>query len=149
MSEYILKILPEKPLLKISMEKLNDVKQFLEENVTCDAIEITNYEMPVFIDCGCNLERILCPECDEEIRFDWWHEAMDKVYEKTAFQVLDITLPCCGKEGNLDTLQYDMTCGFASCVVSILNPWCQIENEVWENVQKIMGVGIRLIHAHY
>lgn len=149
MSDYIIKIIPTEPLLKLQVEKLQEVKRFLEDNLTCDEIEITNYETPAFIDCGENLERIFCLECGKEISFDWWHEAMDEAYEETEFKDLDITLPCCGKEGSLNTLRYDFACGFACCVVNIMNPWCQIENEVWENVQKMMGVGIRLIHAHY
>lgn len=147
MSDCILKIASQDPFYKISEPLLQKCKDFLEANIHCDSIEAKCYMTPKFVDCGSNLESIVCPICHSELPFDWWGEAMDKASE-SEFTSLEIVLPCCGKAVSLNDLEYYFTCGFACCVIEILNPVCDDEDYIIDSIQKILGINIRIIKAH-
>ena len=74
MSDNIVKIIPQDPYDKIPESTLLKAQIFLEGEIQCDFIETKNSEIPMFIDCGSNFEKILCPVCGKELNFKWWGE---------------------------------------------------------------------------
>lgn len=147
MSEHIVKIIPTDPFYKVQEQTLQSAKSFLQTQISCDFIEVELNEMPVFVDCGANLEMISCPECNTELDFDWWGEAMDKAADN-AFASLEIETPCCKKSISLNDLNYYFPCGFACSVISIFNPEQSIENEIIDAVQSNLGISVHVVEAH-
>lgn len=147
MSDYIVKIMPEDPFYKVSEPTLQSVKAFLETQIHCDSIEVESNETPIFIDCGTNLEKISCPECNAELDFDWWGEAMAKAAED-GFTSLEAKMPCCQKNVSLNDLNYYSTCGFACCLICIHNPKQSVNDKIIDTVRNILGTGVRIVEAH-
>ena len=150
MSDQVYKIIPKSPYTKVSQDKLNAAKSFIESAIPCDSVDLVITGNLEFIDCGSNLVNITCPKCGKEISFDWWNEAMDIACEDE-FKKLDITLPCCSEASSLNDLKYDFKCGFACCSINVTNPKKLIDDDeaLIESVQKILDCDINVIVAHY
>lgn len=147
MSEHITKIIPKDPFHKVPELALQSVKTFLEAQIHCDSIKVEVTETPEFVDCGTNLESISCPECGTELDFEWWGEAMEKAADD-AFSSLETEVPCCKKLVSLNDLVYNFPCGFASCLIQIINPDQPISNEMIDKIQNILGIEVRIVEAH-
>lgn len=147
MSDCIVKIVPKDPLYKVSEQMLKKAKELLEAKLSCDSINFECYDTPAFIDCGSNLERIVCPQCGAVLDFDWWGEAMEKANEKQ-FLELETELPCCQKTVSLNNINYYFPCAFACCEITVLNPDFDIENDIVDCIQKILCTEIRVVRAH-
>lgn len=116
--------------------------------IRADNIAVTVYDTPVFVDCGSNLEEIVCPACGKDLSFDWWGAAMDKAHA-TDFSDLTVELPCCGNLGSLNTLRYNFPCGFARWVLEISDSADKIPKAVLSQIEAIAGEKLRVIEAHY
>lgn len=147
MSDHFVKIMPKDPFCKVAEMALQSAKSFLEKHICCDFIEIEFNEMPVFVDCGSNLEQISCPKCGEVLDFGWWGEAMDKAAE-SEFTSLEVEMPCCKNIISLNDLTYYFPCGFACCSIHIYNPKQNIEDEILDIIQSILGTCVRIVEAH-
>ena len=147
MSNHIMKIIPADPYYRIAEQTKNDIVDFLASSVKADKIEVNIYDTPVFVDCGSNLESILCPLCGEAIDFDWWGDAMEAAQE-SEFMELSVKMPCCDGESTLNDLHYDFPCGFSCIEFCIQNPSNEPDHECLAKIQRLMGTPIRLIHAH-
>lgn len=147
MSDNIVKIVPKDPFCIISKSALHKAVVFLNANIYCDSIKFECNTTPKFVDCGSNLESITYPNCGEMLSFDWWSEAMSKAAEN-AFTVLETELPCCGKVISLNDLEYYFPCGFACCMIDLLNPSCDIGEGTLDTIQNLLGVNVRIIQAH-
>ena len=74
-----------------------------------------------FIDCGANLERIICPRCGAEIDVDWWQDVMSDEAD-AGFPLRRMKVPCCGSNRSLTELRYDWPQAFARYSVEAMNP---------------------------
>ena len=63
MSDYIIKIIPTNPCYHMDTQKICSIEEYLKVKIKADTIEIKTYNSPIFIDCGSNLEKIICPIC--------------------------------------------------------------------------------------
>jgi hypothetical protein len=147
MSDFIIKIIPSDPYYRVTEQKAQETIAYLKPRVKADKIEMAIYEMPVFVDCGVNLEKIVCPSCGTMLDFGWWGESMDAASENS-FKNLSIELPCCGEESTLNDLQYHFPCGFSCVAFDILNPLDEPNNEYLTHIRELLGTPIRIIHAH-
>lgn len=147
MSDFVIRIIPTDPYYKSNERSLQRARDLLEDKIDCDLIRIRSFEKTSFIDCGGNLHRISCPKCGKEVGFDWWGEQMSKAYANS-FVSLDVCLPCCNKEASLNDLVYDFQCGFACCVLEVLNPRVEISHELLDQIEKIISSSVRIINAH-
>ena len=101
-----------------------------------------------FIDCGANLERVLCPDCGAEIEIDWWQDRMGQEAE-AGFPLRRIPLPCCGAARNLDELRYDWPQGFARFSVEAMNPGIgDLTDEQLRAFEAILGCRVRKVLQH-
>ena len=147
MSDYIVKMIPTAPFVKLPESRLEKARDFLIGHVACDCVDTVSSEHPMFADCGENLEEICCPKCGEIIDFSWWGRAVNEAYENS-FDTMDVILPCCGVTCSLNDLVYYFRCGFACSVIEIIDPEIGIDASVTDAVEKILGVKNVLIHAH-
>lgn len=147
MSDSIIKIIPKDPYITIPEQALIDAKQLLEARVACDSVSINTAPTPMFIDCGGNLEEIVCPNCGETIDFEWWSEAMDKAFEDS-FISMEIIVPCCKSAVSLNDLEYRAPCGFACFSLEIFNPATDVREEVITSVQKLLRTELRIVKAY-
>ena len=146
MPDTIIKIIPRNPFDQIPESLLQKGADFLNGAMRCDSIRIQCSNSPVFVDCGSNLERLVCPECGSKLSFDWWGEIMTRA-AKSGFSALEIILPCCGKKNSLNDLKYYFPCGFACCQIDLLNPTDNLEAALIDSIEKILHCHIRVIKA--
>ena len=152
MSDIIKKIIPCNPYSKCMEQNSEELIKYLRMNLGAKDCECVSYDTPQFIDCGSNLEEVICPYCRSSLDFEWWGEAMDAAGE-SEFSNLNVLLPCCGKETSLNDLEYNMPCGFAASEIDILDGNEEIDEEINERVlselSEIAGEKLRVIVAHY
>lgn len=148
MSTSIIKIIPKDETTTFARNISDKAVDYLNSRVRADSINVTVHDAPVFVDCGSNLEEIVCPVCGDEISFDWWGEAMDKA-SASGFTDLSIELPCCGKRSSLNDLRYDFPCGFARWILEISDLVDELPTEILWEIEAILGEELRVIEAHY
>ncbi|MBR1702607.1 MAG: hypothetical protein IJ716_11700 [Lachnospiraceae bacterium] len=148
MSEQVVKIIPKD--INMHMDKIivSQLVDYIRKQMGADAVDYTEYGAVTFIDCGSNLETIYCPECGKVIDFGWWGEAMDMAGENK-FVDLRVVLPCCGEESSLNHLEYYFPCGFAKEEIAIRNLQVAIDEKYRSAMEKIAGVELKIIEAHY
>lgn len=147
MSDYVVKIIPTNPYYHLEGQNTQKIIDVLKTKIIADNIELKTYDTPMFIDCGSDLEKIMCPICGKTIDFDWWSTAMDTAWN-CRFMDLSVNLPCCGSHSTLNDLQYYFPCGFSCVELTILNPLGEFDHECLSCIQKLLGTSIQCIRAH-
>lgn len=147
MSDSIVRIVSQDPFYKISLLQIEKTKCFLENNISCDFIDIKCSMTPMFIDCGSNFESIACPYCGSKLSFQWWNEVMNNL-SKIEFTSIETYLPCCGKMSSLNDLEYYFPCGFACFVIDILNPTEALSDDIIDYIESILKTNINIITKH-
>ncbi len=145
MSDYMIKIIPLNPYVHIDIQKIQQAVDFLK--MSFEDVSVEAHETPAFVDCGENLEKIICPSCGTEMDFDWWQESMSAAYAKD-FMSLEIETPCCHRVSSLNELEYHFPCGFACVEIDILNPVTEPDEECLAAVQSSLGEKLRVIRSH-
>lgn len=148
MSDIITKIVPIKYDYIASEKQIQAAIMYVKEIVPGYQIETEVFETTQFVDCGGELEKIKCPDCGEEISFDWWEEVMNTAAEKD-FSDLFVKLPCCGRDSSLNDLEYYLPCGFARMEISITNMGRGFREEELDKMRELLGEKVRIILAHY
>lgn len=101
-----------------------------------------------FIDCGANLERIICPDCRAEIDVDWWQDAMSDEAD-AGFPLRRIELPCCGSNRSLAELRYDWPQAFARYSVEAMNPQIgDLTDDQMRAFESALGCPVRKVLQH-
>lgn len=147
MSDYIVKIIPRDHRLHLSESNAEKALNALRDVILPQWAEAKFYEMPQFIDCGSNLERICCPVCNRPLEFDWWGEQMD-IAAREDFACLKVMLPCCEKSCSLNDLQYYFPCGFACAELAFWNPAKEPSAKDMAWLEELLGTQVRVIRAH-
>ncbi|MDR0514678.1 MAG: hypothetical protein LBG81_05905 [Coriobacteriaceae bacterium] len=114
-------------------------------------LEATCLDRIEFADAGSGFEDVCCPFCGESL-LGWWQEAMDAAYSAEAgFGSLKAALPCCGKDGSLDSLDYRMPQGFYRSMIEAFNLEDEGHDphEVLDALEGVTGFPWRLIRAYY
>jgi hypothetical protein len=121
-----------------------------------DEIEVEVYPKVTLIDCGENLERIVCAHCGVTLSDEWWRARMDELAEE-GWEQADVDAatpsPCCGKPVTLRSLIYEWPMGFARFTVDVWNPspWPQANDPDKPAIAlgEVLGVSLRGLWAHY
>ncbi|MET9482066.1 hypothetical protein [Streptomyces sp. NPDC006638] len=154
MSDDILSVIPTDPYWQPDPAAATRTAAMVENLVSGppDAsevdIDVTWHEMPAFVDCGQNLERIGCPRCGAEIDTEWWGDFMDE-HDGDGFTSLAVELPCCRTVTTLDTLEYEWPCGFARFEIAIWNPErARFSDEELTTLAAALGHPVKQVWAH-
>ena len=148
MADIITKIIPIKYDYVADEKQIQAVTMYIKEMVPDCRIEAEVFETTQFVDCGGELERIKCPACGEDISFDWWGEVMEMAAEKE-FSDLSVKLPCCGRDGSLNDLEYYLPCGYAKMEITITDSERKFSEKELEKIGGLLGEKVRLILARY
>ena len=110
---------------------------------------LLNNEM-IFVDCGANFEKVICPLCDSQIDIEYWQECMDSAYE-TKFKDLSFKTNCCNKTSDLNSLKYIGNSGFAKSMISVYSADLENDDEsrILKNLKDLSGIEFKVIYAHY
>ncbi len=110
---------------------------------------LLNNEM-IFVDCGANFEKVICPFCESQLEMEYWQKCMDSAYE-TNFEDLSFKTNCCDKTTDLDSLQYIGNSGFAKSIISVYSADLEKDDEsrVLENLKDLSDIEFKVIYAHY
>ena len=113
-----------------------------------DEIKVEISDHPRLIDCGANLQNIVCPSCHTKQNFDWWADCVSKEAE-LKFPLNPMQLPCCGAVYSLANLVYEWPLGFARFSLEAMNPNIRdLPQEAVLNFEKILGCSILKIWQH-
>jgi hypothetical protein len=148
MSSTILKIIPANPAYVPDKIQQDKAKVFLAELYKDKEIEFYIADLIEFVDQGENFENVSCNLCGQEIKIEYWQNAMDEAYEKQ-FTDLDFITLCCHKKTSLNDLTYNMTAGFAKFVMTISDAENEIDEKDINNLEQILGMRLKIIWAHY
>ena len=121
-----------------------------------DDVQVEVYPKVTLIDCGENLERIVCPHCGATISVEWWGARMDELADD-GWENADVDAstpsPCCGEPVTLRSLIYQWPMGFARFTVDVWNPrpWLEADdpNKAAAALGDVVGVSLRGLWAHY
>jgi hypothetical protein len=167
MSEYYLSIIPEEPSYVPSAEAqaqaLEAFRAFLTRKKPFQVKASARWDEPIveievevsediqFVDQGENFESVSCPACDTEIDTKSWGEWMDKSSECN-FVDRSVTMPCCGRQMDLNALRYDWPAGFARYILRALDPDIKngmlLEEQLFA-LEGVLGCKLRQIRTHY
>ena len=101
-----------------------------------------------FIDCGANLERVTCPDCNAAIDIDWWQDSMDEEAD-AGYPLRSLTMPCCGARRTVAQLKYDWPQGFARFSVEAMNPGIpDLTEEQLGAFGSVLGCRVRKVLQH-
>ncbi|WP_400237156.1 hypothetical protein [Methanomethylophilus alvi] len=90
----------------------------------------------------------MCPFCGKEVPFDSWGEAMN-VAERKGFSDLGMTMPCCGRKGSLDRLDYRRPCAIAMFKIELRNVPGDVTEDMLKEAGRILGTGLKTVEARY
>lgn len=154
MSDDVLSVIPTDPQWQPTREAGEQAAAIAsrlasrEEDDLDVEIDVKWHETITVVDCGQNLERIVCGRCHAEIDTDWWGDLLEERFE-TGFDDLVVRLPCCGAESSLNDLDYDWPCGFAKFEIAIWNPGLNwFADEELTVLAETLGHPVRQIRAH-
>jgi hypothetical protein len=82
-------------------------------------VQACMFDAVTFIDCGANLEMMMCPLCRPDL-IERWGTLMENAHA-SGFTVLAFTTPCCGKPSSIADLRYEMPVGFVRFVIEASN----------------------------
>jgi hypothetical protein len=100
------------------------------------------------IDCGENLEHIVCPACDSELDIYWWQDRMQEEVD-SGYPLRTMELPCCQAQMRVDQLKYDWPQGFSRFSVEAMNPDIgDLTEENMREFERLLGCKIRKILQH-
>ena len=149
MSDNWIIIIPQDPEFVPSKQAQESAILFFQELApSADEIKVKLSDRIRFIDCGSNLDRIVCPDCAGELELEWWQDSMDEEYEK-GFPLRPLSLPCCGSQRTLQELAYDWPQGFARFSLEAMNPSIpDLEEQDLNRFSSILGCKVLKILQH-
>ena len=150
MSDNLLRLVPKDPDILPSPDARRKAQELFTFFVPdADAVRAIVTEDVQFIDCGSNLERVLCPICQADLLpDDEWGTLMDAAYQ-THFTSLSLPMPCCGAVLSLNELGYDWPAGFGRFVLEARNPCiAAFDPAMLSRIESILGCRLRVIWAH-
>lgn len=149
MSDNWIILIPEAPNFVPSEEaQANAMALFRKIAPSADQVKVEVSDHPRFIDCGANLERILCPECRCEIEIDWWQDWLGREAE-TDFPLAPVVLPCCKAQKTLAQLNYDWPQGVSRFSIEAMNPnIADLSEQQIREFESVLGCRIRKIWQH-
>jgi hypothetical protein len=152
MSDHYLSLIPEEPSYLPPTEAQALALEAFRAFLSPDAeIEVEASEDIQFVDQGENFESVSCPACDTEIDIKSWGEWLDKSSESN-FIDRSVTMPCCGRETDLNALRYHWPAGFARYILRALDPGIDnrwLEEKQLSALEGILGCKLRQIRTMY
>lgn len=150
MSDFFLSLIPEDPAYVPPAEAQAQAVAALRVRLPRPSqVEAEVFNEVTFIDTGSNFEKVLCPACDEDITEPWagW---MHAVFEAESPD-LSITMPCCGRLTNLNTLHYIPPAGFARFSLRAMNPNIGgvLAAKDVRVLEDVLGCKLRQVYTHY
>jgi hypothetical protein len=147
-SGFEIRIIPLKPELELQKEISVSLIKYLSKEFPNKEIVIQLDSTISFVDCGQGFEKVVCPNCGNEISMDYWQETMDKTF-KTNFKDLSIKTFCCQTVTDLNSLKYQADCGFAKTIVTVNDPNSKInDSKLLLDLKRISGIDFKIIFAH-
>ena len=143
MSDHIIKIIPTDYKYQMTKEKASNIILQLQDLIHCDRITYRVSRTPEFVDCGRNLDEILCPICKTSAE-EWWGNVMNDAYESSAFVHLEVMTHCCGQIASLNDFIYDLPCGFSCVEFDVFNPHSEV---ALHKIQTELKFNAKIINA--
>ena len=152
MSGHFIVLIPADRQARPDHTVLQNVKEALVLMAGTDEARVKDFgDRMQFIDCGENLERILCPACGAEAETGWWGHQMDHCWDdETGFDLHAHAMPCCGAPLALDRLTYEPHQGFSRWFVSVRNPGRgPLTPEEHSALERVAGASLAVIYQTY
>ncbi|HEX3538836.1 MAG TPA: hypothetical protein VHT75_00205 [Acidimicrobiales bacterium] len=150
MSANLLRLVPTDPAwVPDDLQQARGIKAIRRVCPIAEEISAATTEDIRFVDAGSNFETVRCPGCRTEITYSEWQTGMDEAL-KSAFNSLDLELPCCGCWTTLNDLEYEWPQGFARWVLTAASPGrLELSDDELSVIAEAVGHDLRQIWAHY
>lgn len=151
MSDNYLRIFPDSQSFVPASDAIERALEIVNHAFPgADEISAERHDHPVFLDPGANLERVICSACGAKTGrgSEWWEDLSDP--HETNVACVIVRMRCCGAEVSFTTLEFEWPAGFASFVISVLNPGVPtgLDAMAVQDVEQHLGCNIRQIWAH-
>jgi hypothetical protein len=115
-----------------------------------ESVEAVVHKEIRFIDAGMKFELVLCPFCDCELDQIWWGDAMNTA-QRSSFENLSVSLPCCDAPSTLNNLNYKMPSGFARFLLQAREPKLgrYLAADKLQALESILDTPLKQIWAHH
>jgi hypothetical protein len=150
MSDDSITFVPIDPRFVPSEKQVSDAVG-LASQLFSDADDISpiRSERIRLFDCGSNFEAVYCPACGKELDLEWWGDMMDQDFANGGFDLLSLTMPCCGKQFTLNDLRYDWPQAFGLFGLRIRNANVgHLPNETVGQFAALLGGSVRVVYSY-
>jgi len=160
-SDNYLRLIPADMWFRPDQVAAQGAVRLLQEALPeADQVMAEQYDYPVFIDQGANIESIRCPACSQrrsfshsdgsEANLEWWQDLIEHLDGENVADAV-VTMPCCQSEVPFHRLEFDWPAGVASFELSILNPGIgnPLDPAIIVRVENALGCRVREVWAHY
>lgn len=149
MSDTFLRLIPQEPRFVPSREAEEAAVYALRMLFPTAKVSAHRFSEIEFVDQGSNFERVVCPNCKQEIAGPQWLEWVEESYSKSRLKERTVKLLCCGVRSDLNDLIYEWPAGFAMFKLEVWEPGGWLSLAVMEQIKSILGCRIRQILTHY
>ena len=147
-SGFEIRLIPKQPDFEISENQAELLIDYLSKEFPGKEITARLDSSISFVDCGQGFEKVICPNCGEMISGELWQESMDKAYEND-FKDLTFNTNCCQTITDLNSLKYELDCGFAKSMIEVNNPEKEInEQKLLTDLKNLCGIDFKVIYAN-
>ena len=150
MSHNLLRLIPADPGFQPAPAAVDEAFALLREQLPpASYIQLNRSDEIQFVDQGGNFERVLCPNCSQDLTSQWsaW---MDESH-RSQFRIRTIKLPCCKREADLNDLTYEWPAGFADIAFEVQHPQGQdwLHQRAHQMLEQVLRCRIKQILARY
>ena len=142
-----IRIIPLRPETGLTRETAISLITFLSKEFPNKEIRVHMDTAISFVDGGENFEKVVCPGCGKEIPMESWQESMAKA-SMAKFRDLSVITSCCNKKTDLNSLKYQMDCGFAKTILTVNDPAAGFDDaKLMAGLKNICGIDFKIIYA--
>ena len=149
MSDNWIELVPDDPYVVPHASRQKQAKPYFAKLFPdADEIKAETFDTVRYFSCGPeNLVRVCCPSCDKEIPMTWWRDQMHKDFAD-GFQLAEYSMPCCREKFTLNDLEYEGNQAFGMFALSAWNPRIDLKDKDREELERILGVELRVVYEH-
>ena len=159
MSDNILRFVASDPNVLPAEARTDEARRVVTRAFpAADPVEVERHDGVRFIDCGSNLENVLCPSCGTDLLDDMmWTDLMQAAWESGMSQ-RRYALPCCGSIVALEDLAYSWPVAFGRFSVNAWNPqldWFHPDHQLGDHETALiadlaaaLGTPVKAFWAH-
>jgi hypothetical protein len=152
-SDHFITFIPSDHLFVPDQAKLDAIVPYLKSVLFSDSeseewhdVNVTIRDTPQAVVGFENFSEVRCPFCNADV-WDAWNKAVERATE-SAFRHHAWQTPCCGIVTTVNQTQGCWPTAFGRCSIEVSNPDELLATEMLDQVEAILGCGVRVVYGH-